>query len=685
MSLTSRTFSLLLFPALVCGLSAAAPDGVTLVADGKGRAAIIVAAGAEAKSGPVVGASVLCEHLAQMSGARLAVVREGDAGKAEVKDGVLRFTGGKVPGDATAFVLIGEGEATRRLGVTAEGLGGGGLYLKTTANAVVLLGATTGPDTRGCRYAVVALLEELGCRYLWPGETGKVVPRMATITVGPLDRKYTPPVGQRHIRMMPGGPRFFDKGLAFLDVKEEEWKACRNEALKSEASISWYDWHGMNGYALGILGGHNGAGLGAGGREALKAHPEWGALQADGTRDQSGTDRFRLCVSNPELVAHVAELAIQRVKEAPGTVSYALSPNDGGTSSFCMCEACKKLDPPEAPKLMLPIFAKVGEGKRTEIEYPSLSDRYVHYWNAVAERVVKVHPNLLLIVDAYSFYATPPVREKLHPNLVVRYVPSDPAGWEGWKAAGAKRIFWRPNNLHSGYREAVINYCSSARPIADTMSQLAAGGMIAVDIQGIYENWATQGMSYYAAARTMWNPKLTYDEVLSDYCRAGFGAAAEPVRQYFLKAEAMGRTFEKTTRPAMAELKAQLDAADKAAGADEAVRKRIAFLRAGLDYSTVTAQAGQMRLALEQKQPVDKELAARLLDRRWLMMREMLKKNVLAVNVGLVAGYDDTSWRDLGWRAPTTAAKAGAGSAAPKPDDGWLYEDQSQTGKKVAP
>lgn len=680
--LTSTRAALLL--AFCVSIAPAAPEGVTLVADGKARAVIVVAAGSEAKSAPVVGASVLCDHVAQMSGARLPVLREEDAGKAEVRDGVLSFTGGKAPADAAAFVLIGEGEATRKLGVTAEGLGSGGIRLKTTGNAVVLLGSTAGPDTRGCRYAVVALLEELGFRFLWPAETGKVVPKSATVVVPPLDKRYSPPLLYRYIRWQPQTPRGFDKGLGLLGSSQEEWKKLRGEATKLTSPVSWVDWHGNNVDVVGSLGGHNGAGLGAGGQDALKQHPEWGALQADGTRDQSKTERYRLCVSNPELAAYVADLIIKRVNEAPKTVSYSLSPNDGGTSSFCMCEACKRLDPPNAPKVKIMIFAKVGQSQRTEIEYPSLTDRYVHYWNAVAERVTKVHPNLLLVIDAYSVYSTPPVRERLHPNLVVRYVPTDPADWEGWKAAGAKKMFWRPNNLHSGYREGAINLDASARAVADTMNLLGQGGIIGTDMQGIYDNWATQGLAYYVAARTTWNPALKFEEILNDFCRSGFGPAAEAVRQYFLKIDALGRPFDKYTAQAVAELKAQLDAADKAAAGDEAVRARIAFLRAGLDYSAITCRVEQLLLAAQAQQPFDKTLAGKLLDQRWLLMREMYRSYFLAVNFPVVTAYDDINWRAVGWTGPSAAVKA-AGDKGPKVDDAWLYEDQTQTGKKVTP
>ncbi len=659
--------------------SGAVAEPVTLVAGGRAKAAVIVSAGSTPTSAPAMAAKILCDHLAQMTGAKLPILREEDAGPAQIEGGRLRFEGGRVPPEAESFILVGESDLTRRLGADSTGLGSGGIALKTTGNTLLVLGSPVGPDTRGCRYAAVALLEELGYRYLWPGETGKVIPQRADVVVGPLDKRFSPPIALRHIRWQPGVPRGFQEGMASLGYTPEDWRSRRAEALKTVSPISWTDWHGNNIEAVGPMGGHNGAGLGPHAKEALKEHPEWGALQADGTRDQSKAgERFRLCVSNPELAAYVAELILKKVKESPNTASYSLSPQDGGYSSFCMCENCKKLDPPEAPKVRILLFTKVGQSARREIEYPALTDRYVHYWNAVAARVAAAHPKLGLVVDAYSAYATPPVREKLHPSLVVRYVPSDVAGWEGWKAAGATRIFWRPNNLHSGYREATINYAADARRIADTMNRLAEGGIIGTDMQGIYDNWATQGLNYYVAARTTWNPALKYEDILEDYCRSGFGAGAESVRQYFLKAEALGRTFEKATPEAMTGLKAELDAAAKAAAGDPAAGARIAFLRTGLDYSAATAQAARLRLAAQQGEAFDRARAAAVLDRRHRMMREMFRTSFLAVNVSVVAGQDGVAWRELGWRGPGRTARDDA-PAGTGDDDRWLYEDQSQT------
>lgn len=654
--------------------AASAAEPVTLVKDGRAQAVIVLAATPSAAASQ--GAALLTEHLAQMSGARLETRREDTLGEVKVQDGRL------VPprGSAwKAFLLVGESELARKLGATADGLGAGGILVRSAGNAVVVLGpdAQTRSDPWGSRHAAVALLEELGCRYLWPGETGKVVPARKTVAVAPLEKRFTPPIGQRAIRMMPKGPRRFDEGLQFLGLAPDAYEKMFASAAATRSAGSWTDWQGLGG-DLGLRGGHAGAGLRGGWAEHGQAHPEWFALQPDGTRDQSAAaERWRECPSNPALLDYVVNDIIARVRQDPTIPSISLSPNDGGYSSFCMCENCRKLDPPEAPAVSILLFDKVGQSARKTISYPSLSDRYVHYWNAIAERVTKVHPQLLFVIDAYSVYATPPVREKLHPNLVVRYVPSSPSGWEGWQAAGAKRIYWRPNNLHSGYMEGILNRVQG-RQIAETMRLLADGGMLATDIQGIYNNWATAGLSYYVAARTCWNPHLGYDTILDDYCQAGFGAGAPAIRRYFQRAESLNGTAPGQIAPAViSELTALLDEAARAAGGDKEVRRRIDFLRKGLEFTAISAEAYRLRDAAAENRPVDKVAAGKLLDRRWLLMRSLSRGVPLAVNIGVVAGHEGSTWQPLGWSGPGDRARTLSHSGADA-EERWLYEDQSQ-------
>jgi len=609
----------------------AATAQLTLVADGQPKALIVLPPRGVATDIEPAAAKILADHLFQMSGARLPMAREDELGDVKVERGRLVPEPGKVGEGVEAFVLVGEGDVAKRLGMTAEGLGPGGVLMKTGANVVALLGPRSPSDPFGTRHAVISFLEELGCRYLWPGRLGKVVPERATVAVGALDLRYTPKIGQRRIRFL-GLSNRVEVGLDRLQLTEEEWTEARQEATATASEVRWKDWHRLGGQ-LGIHGGHAGAGLKGGWEKHGRAHPEWFALQADGTRDQSEAGgRFRLCMSNQGLIAYVAESIIEQVRRDPEVVSVSLSPNDGGYSSFCMCEDCRKLDPPEAPKINMLIFDKVGESKRKQIEYVSLTDRMVFYWNSVAERVTEVYPNLLFVVDAYGYYRDPPVRRKLHPNLVVRYVPSTVDGWEGWQKAGAKRIFWRPNILLANRRSGLPHVM--VERLADTMRFMADNGALATDFDSVLHNWAVHGLNYYAAARLNWNPYLTPQSILDDYCRSGFAGGAEAVTRYFLKIQEIAADEEKTYTPeVIRQLRGFLNEADRAAGDDETIRSRIAFLRTGLNFTDVQVTINRMVEQAKEKDPAfDPGRARQLLALNYFMLRAIVRNHHLAVN-----------------------------------------------------
>jgi len=576
-------------------------------------------------------AKILADHLFQMSGARLSINREDELGDIKIAGGRLVPEPGRVAEGIETFVLVGEGNLAERLGMTAEGLGPGGTLVKTSGNVLALLGPRSPTDPFGARHAVIGLLEILGCRYLWPGELGKVVPKRATIGIATLNVRYTPKIGQRRIRFQGLTDRL-EVGLDRLQFTKDDWTQARQEAMATKSEIGWESWHRLGGQ-LGIHGGHAGAGLKGGWEQHGKGHPEWFAMQVDGTRDQSRAGgRFRLCMSNQELIAYVAESIIEQVNNNPDVVSVSLSPNDGGYSSFCMCESCKKLDPPNAPKITMVVFDKVGESRRKHIEYVSLTDRMVSYWNGVAKRVIKVHPDVLFVVDAYSCYSRPPVRRKLHPNLVVRYVPSTIEGWEGWQKAGAKRIFWRPNILLANRRNGLPHVM--VQRLADTMRFMADNGTLATDFDSIIHNWAVHGLNYYAAARLNWNPYLTAQEILDDYCRAGFAEGSEAVTRYFLQIQAITAEEEKTFTPeVIQQLRDLLNQADRAVGNNETTRARIAFLRTGLNFADVQTSLNRMVEQAKEKDPAfDPARARQLLELNYLMLRDIVRNHHLALN-----------------------------------------------------
>jgi hypothetical protein len=621
---------------------------ITLVEKGKPRAVIVL----PEKPSPVAegAARVLRDHIKQMSGAELPIQTED------------RITGS--PTQAQAWVLIGEGKFTDKLGLTSKGLGAGGIVLNAKGHVLALFGtdARTPSDPHGTRYAVTTFLEDkLGVRYLWPGELGKVVPHQETIEVADFERRFTPQLAQRRIRSMGYHDRI-QVGLDRLGFKKEDFERQVADAQRTQAeSPDWFGWHRLGG-TLNMSGGHAFSHLWA---KYGKDHPDWFALQPDGSRDQSANpDRARLCKSNAELIAAIAKEKIEELTRNPALIGVALGPNDGGRPSFCTCPKCEALDSPKGRKVMLWDFAK---GKQREFEHVSLTDRTVFFWNAIAEKVAKVHPDKFLVVDAYSAYAAPPVERKLHPNLVVRFSPlsyhdedyrkESLRDWDGWSKA-AKRMYFRPNLMLAGRRDGMpLLY---VQKFGDDFRYLATHGMMGTDFDACCHNWATQGLNYYVVARLHWNPEQDVNAIVDDYCQAGFGPAGKSVRRYFDRLESlMNEIATKKTKAAFSAealggLRKELEQARKEARDDTTIAKRVAFLELGLRWTEIEARSHAF---LIDPAKADKAAAKKTLDERFALMRETFQKTPLALNVAYISWGEDALWAKLGWERPRQGQK----------------------------
>jgi hypothetical protein len=621
--------------------------GATLVQNGKGRAIIIL----PEKPSPMVegAARILRDHIRQMSGAELAIRTED------------RVTGSPTPEES--WILVGEGKQTKKLEMTSEGLGPGGIFLSAKGPVVTLFGsdARTPTDPSGTRYAVTTFLEDkLGVRYLWPGEIGMVVPRRHTIVVEDFEHRFTPKLGQRHIRSMGYHDRV-QVGLDGLGFKKVEYERLFAVAQQTQSeSPDWFGWHRLGG-TLNLNSGHAFTRLWA---KYGRDHAEWFALQPNGSRDQSrNPDRARLCVSNAELIAAIAKEKIEELNRNPTLLGVSIAPNDGGRPSFCTCSKCEALDSANGRKVMLWEFTG---GTRRDFEHVALTDRMVYFWNAVAEQAAKVHPDKLLVVDAYSVYAAPPVERKLHPNLVVRFAPLDYHAedyrqeslreWDAW-AKAAKRIFFRPNLLLLGRRDGMpLLY---VHKFGEDFRYLAGHGMMGTDFDSCCHHWATQGLNYYIVARLHWNPDQGVDALLNDYCQAGFGPAAKAIRRYFGQLEALMdevavkkvKATAVFTQKALSELRKDLDKARKDAGSDPAIAKRIAFLDVGLRWTEIEVRAHAF---LNDPGMADKAAAKPVLDERFALMRQIFQQTPMALNVAYISWGEDALWSRLGWTRPAT-------------------------------
>ena len=560
-------------------LAAAGCADVVLVADGQPAAAIVTAA--QPTGAAREAARMLQDYLQRISGAELPIVAEGDAPEG-------------------TRILVGASELTGALGYAPDDLGLEQAIVRVHGSNLVVIGddaKPTGGALMGTRHAAVILLRELGVRWLWPGETGTVIPQRAGVAVADdLSLDWTPRLLKRGLRSAGYNDRV-QRGLDRLG-----WSADDFRAMHSRDIGDWYAAHRIGGSFAGSYGHAYGSYY----ERFHEEHPEWFAMQPDGTRDQGNIgNRSRLCVSNPELIAQIAAEKIAELQASPNVDCVSISPNDGGAATFCTCPECEAWDHPDGP--IISFYWPGVEGRRKE--HVSLSDRYARFYNEIARIVARECPGRLLGAYAYSAYRTVPIEQVLEPNILIGFVgisyvnranyEADMQTFAGW-AERSSNIFWRPNLLGGG-----MGFPQNfARALGRDVAAMADRGLTVTDFDCQYQHWALKGLTYYVLAEMLCDPDADPDEIIDDYCAAGFGPAAPNVRACFDALEAitnriyddsafLGRKENMEVLAAyyddetLAGLQAHLDAAREAAAGDETILARIDFLQVAIDYARV--------------------------------------------------------------------------------------------------
>ena len=147
----------------------------------------------------------------------LPTIKEAELSGAKVENGRLIVPEGKTK--AETFILLGEGELTKSLGLSLDKVGPGGIIVRSGVNTIALLAKDDGLDNG--RYpvharAVFRLLRGMGLSLPVARGGGKVHPHKPTLTVADLNVQFTPPVGRRNIRSTATGPGGYEQGLAYL-------------------------------------------------------------------------------------------------------------------------------------------------------------------------------------------------------------------------------------------------------------------------------------------------------------------------------------------------------------------------------------------------------------------------------------------------------------------------------------
>ena len=499
--------------ALCCGRLNAAD--LTIVADGKPNAVIVVAAG---ETNAIRVATEIQKYIEKMSGTKLPVVNEPEADttglpvkiavghtQLAAKNGVAIPSGFKeVVGDPRAF----EEE---------------GFVIKTKGNAVILGGNSDG-HYLGTLYAGYEFLERLGCRWYFPGEWGEVIPERKTVVFPETDLVSKPDFV---IRGISGPGSGWSPATAEEDKAYKEWFRKAKYSYNPQSCANFYPGVG-DGFLAYLVPP----------REFQTNDPTLYAMNKSGSRTQPlYENQAMLSLCNPKTF----ELAVKNLKEAfagkrktsiVSSNGFGISPPDG---------SCYDFDP-EAVK------------KNQNFRYPAYdalpmtSEEYFDF----AVRLAKEFPDKWVSTMAYCGREMPPQGVKIPPNMAVLYAPiatdvlhpcGDPRSWRRMETLSIMRQWCKlsPHVFMYDYNPGFL--LGSFVPERD-VANFAVNVKLykAMKLKGFEtegrKTYMVNWISYYMRGKLMWDANADVAALKQDFYTTFFGSEAGPfVQQWWDECE----------------------------------------------------------------------------------------------------------------------------------------------------
>ena len=370
----------------------------------------------------------------------------------------------------------------------------------------------------GSRFAVYTFLsDELGVKWVFPGEKGITYRRAKSITIpdvkeGVFSPRYRLAVIRAHrtkTYMTPGFPIMPD--FLNADPVPPALRLTSKEAAGRCAAVSkWLDRNRKFSkdpfpYGHAFTKWQD---------RFIDTHPEYFALHGEkGKLKRRFWDGAwsKLCISNPAVVDQIIA-----DWQAAGTPRYInVCENDG--AGLCVCENCVALD-----------CDKPGEAFLAH-----KTDRYLNFWNRVAAKAKAIRPDVQITAYIYSYYRHPPRRERIeHPdNMIFGTVPSLADDYrtffESWRKVGMKQFFLRPNfHAYLGVLPRGVE-----KKIYDVYKYAVEHGLVGVDFDS--STWRyVMAPEHYITSRMVAEPEKTFDELMGEFC-AAYGAAADDVAKYY--------------------------------------------------------------------------------------------------------------------------------------------------------
>ena len=214
-----------------------------------------------------------------------------------------------------------------------------------------------------------------------------------------------------------------------------------------------------------------------------------------------------LCLTNHEVIAAAAQVAVESLKQNPQSDTFYLWITWPG----CRCDECSKLD--------------AGQGQRGGRH--SFSGSYLHFVTKVAARVALEVPRKKIGYVAAGNFALPPRGATLPPN-VVALVPLD-------SREQGKGSIEQDRELLSRWRSVtskLIVLCDDPWAAQSVESLVVARRAGALGWIGRLKPTALSAPRAHVISRMLWEDDAKADKLLERYLAIAYGAAASEMKAF---------------------------------------------------------------------------------------------------------------------------------------------------------
>ena len=346
----------------------------------------------------------------------------------------------------------------------------------------------------------------VGVRFLMPGEIGKEVPKVEKVELA--------------------------NGTV---SKERQPMIYGNGRTDSNRSLIYRIANGI--WGMGVFhtyGGHTYPDA-CPGDKYFKDHPEYFGLK-NGKRMLGRTPgQTALCISNPE----VEELIVEELKRRFDMGAYVcqLAQHDGGM--VCECGKCR---------------AMYGTGD-------DWGEKLWIFHRNIAERMLKERPGRIVHILSYHMTQHPPKTFKVFPsNVMIEMCRYNEESFREWKGYTVPHGFTVYTYLAGNYVQPGFVARHSFAYLAMLAKRFHDNG-----VRGVYrcgtdgDLYGTEGPGYYVYNKLLQDGSCDVNALLSDYCSAAFGPAAEQMRRFYDTQDARLRMFDRISEGFPSDAAAGLD------------------------------------------------------------------------------------------------------------------------------